>query len=287
VLLRVCVKNKAYGGAGQSVPVLRDLEFEARPGSVTCLYGSSGCGKSTLLRILSGLDEDYEGEVLLDGVQVTKPTREIGLTVQQAASFDWLTVAENISFALRYDRTLAGSWIRRLFGLTDRQRARAEAERMAELVGLAPVDLDKYPEQVSGGMKQRMAFGRALLPNPKVLLLDEPFSSLDYESRRSLQDVVLRARRIFNIAFVCVSHDPEEVLYLADEVIVLGGTPATVVHRFAPALPAHGAADSLYTPEFQQAKKELRGWLTREPQNKCLNPTTQNSLIFSSRGPVG
>jgi NitT/TauT family transport system ATP-binding protein len=140
-------------------------------------------------------------------------------------------------------------------------RVSAEAERLAKIVGLSQSDLAKYPEEISGGMKQRMAFARALLPNPQVLLLDEPFSSLDFESRQSLQDVVLRVRDELGTAFVCVSHDPEEVLYLADEVFVLSGTPATIVHRARPKLPYHGTGEKRYTQEFQLAKKELQSWL--------------------------
>jgi NitT/TauT family transport system ATP-binding protein len=110
-------------------------------------------------------------------------------------------------------------------------------------------------------MKQRMAFARALLTNPQVLLLDEPFSALDFESRQSLQDVVLRVRDEFNTSFVCVSHDPEEVLYLADEILILGGSPASVMHRTKPHLPYHGSEETRYTQEFQQSKKDLQKWL--------------------------
>ena len=106
-----------------------------------------------------------------------------------------------------------------------------------------------------------MAFARALLPRPKVLLLDEPFSSLDFESRQSLQDVVLRVREELGTSFVCVSHDPEEVLYLADEVLVLGESPARIVHNLTPDLPYSGTEEKRYSQEFQRAKRDLHEWL--------------------------
>jgi ABC-type nitrate/sulfonate/bicarbonate transport system ATPase subunit len=227
------------------------------------VYGPSGCGKSTLLRIIAGLETDYYGSVELNGRPVTHPTKDIGLTVQAYVSYDWLTVASNITFGLRYSRHQSNNeWLRRFSGKVDPVRISTEAERLAKIVGLSKPDLAKYPEEISGGMKQRMAFARALLPNPQVLLLDEPFSSLDFESRQSLQDVVLRVRDELGTAFVCVSHDPEEVLYVADEVLVLRGTPATIVHHARPKLPYHGTGEKRYTQEFQLAKKELQSWLT-------------------------
>ena len=260
--LRISIADKSYVRNGGSVKVLAEIAFTVPASTITCLYGPSGCGKSTLLRIIAGLDYSYSGEVILDGRRITRPTRDIGLTVQTLVSYEWLTVAQNITFGLRYAEAIhRGSGLGRLFGRTDRGLAQAEARRLADIVGLTPADLDKYPEEISGGMKQRMAFARALLPGPKVLLLDEPFSSLDFESRQILQDVVLRAREELGTSFVCVSHDPEEVLYLADEVLVLTRSPATIVHKFFPSLPLPGSEERRYTPEFQQAKKDLHSWL--------------------------
>jgi NitT/TauT family transport system ATP-binding protein len=138
-----------------------------------------------------------------------------------------------------------------------------QAKRLASIVGLSTADLRKHPEEMSGGMKQRMAFARALLPRPQVLLLDEPFSALDFESRQSLQDVVLRVREELGTSFICVSHDPEEILYLADDVLVLKGSPARIVSRNRPELPYQGSPEKRYSQDFQKAKKELYGWLAQ------------------------
>lgn len=264
--LHVSIVEKSFGKNGDTTKILSDISFDVSAGLIVCLYGPSGCGKTTLLRIIAGLDTDYIGQIRLNGHQITSPTKNIGLTVQTLVSYDWLTVADNITFGLRYSNhngNGTGSWLSHLFGRVDPELAAVEAERLAAIVGLSKADLLKYPEEISGGMKQRMAFARALLPRPKVLLLDEPFSSLDFESRNALQDVVLRVREQLGTSFVCISHDPEEVLYLADEVLVLTKSPSKIVHRFSPSLPKHGNSESRYTQEFQQAKKELHEWLTR------------------------
>lgn len=257
--LQVSVAEKSFPSNGTRTSVLSDVAFDVPAGSIVGLYGPSGCGKSTLLRIVAGLDTDFRGEVELNGEPVSHPTRRIGMTVQTLISYDWLSVGDNITFGLRYAKAQQNAtWLRRLTGQVDPHRAREEAERLGAIVGLARSDLSKYPDEISGGMKQRMAFARSILPRPQVLLLDEPFSALDFESRQSLEDAVLRVRDELGTSFICVSHDPEEILYLADEVLVLAGTPASIIHRFKPELPSD---EKRYTQEFQQAKKELYGWL--------------------------
>lgn len=264
-MLEVDIQRKAFGTNGGTSTVLEsrsdgDLRFSVRPGQIVCLYGPSGCGKSTLLRMISGIDTDYAGTVHLNGTPVVAPTRRIGLTVQGHAAFDWLTVADNITFGLRYHEQNGTPWWRRLVGAPNPIEARAEALRLADLVGLLEPDLEKYPEQISGGMKQRMLFARALLPRPELLLLDEPFSSLDYESRNALQEVVLRIRDQTGTSFICVSHDPDETLFIADEVLVLGGKPARIIHREQPGF--RGCSRARFTVEFQEAKQRLHSWLS-------------------------
>ena len=263
--LSVRIDRKAFRSRGNTANVLSNVEFDVPKASITCLYGPSGCGKSTALKIIAGLDRDFSGEVLLNGEQILRPTQKIGMVVQTQVTYDWLTVAENMTFGLRYSKhsrqtSLAG----RLLGKVDPARSRVEAIRLAKLVGLSEADLEKYPSEISGGMKQRMAFGRALVLNPEVLLLDEPFSSLDYESRQALQDVVLRARDEAGVSFVCVSHDPEEVLYLSQEIVCLGTCPATVTEMLHPDLPLYGDPEMRFTMEFQRAKKNLRSKLNQD-----------------------
>jgi NitT/TauT family transport system ATP-binding protein len=261
LLLHVDIQRKIYHN-GQAVlqsQILGDLAFDLRDGEIRCLFGASGCGKSTMLRLIAGVDSVYEGEVMLDRKPVTGPTRTIGMVMQGDASFPWLTVAENITFAMRYNgssRSLAA----RALGITDRREAREKARELAALVQLPIESLDRYPGEISGGMKQRMLFARALLSNPRVLLLDEPFSSLDYESRQKLQNVVIDVRDRLGIAYICVSHDPDETLFIADEILLLSGKPARIVQRRSPGF--RGDRAKQFTVEFQQAKQELHGWLS-------------------------
>jgi len=254
-MLTALIHSKFFRSTRGFQPVISELSLEVSPATIVCLYGSSGCGKSTLLRILAGLDLEYGGWVELDGRLLDGPTREIGLVVQTQVCFSWLSVLDNISFGHRF-REMAGP----------RRALRLETDpmRLATLVGLNAEDLGKYPEQLSGGMKQRMAFARALLPSPRVLLLDEPFSALDFESRQALQDVVLKTRELYGTSFVCVSHDPDEVLYLADRVLILGGNPTRLLTDYSPPLPSPRYPELRYSAVFQQAKRELRSWLNRK-----------------------
>ena len=262
--LNVSVEEKSFRNKENISNVLSNVSFVVPPHSIIGIFGPSGCGKSTLLRIIAGLDTNYAGSVQLNGQSVTHPTRNIGLTVQTQISYDWLTVADNITFGLRYAPGVNGTgFFRRLIGKVETKNAMEQAKRLASIVGLSTADLRKHPEEMSGGMKQRMAFARALLPRPQVLLLDEPFSALDFESRQSLQDVVLRVREELGTSFICVSHDPEEILYLADDVLVLKGSPARIVSRNRPELPYQGSPEKRYSQDFQKAKKELYGWLAQ------------------------
>jgi ABC-type nitrate/sulfonate/bicarbonate transport system ATPase subunit len=259
--LEVEIERKEYVRGNRRTCILQDVRFRVPSGSITCIYGRSGCGKTTALRIIAGLDTDYRGHVRLGDALVGGPTQQIGMVVQTPLAFDWLTVAGNLTFGLRYIANgRSVSWWRRLFGVVDTTQMLSEAERLSDLVGLSRSDLAKRPLDLSGGMKQRMAFGRALLLEPQVLLLDEPFSSLDFDARQSLQDLVLKIRRELGTTIICVSHDPEEVLYLADQVVVVDGSPAQVVHQYAPAIPGRGLSDARYSEDFQSAKRYLRSF---------------------------
>lgn len=196
------------------VPVLRGADFRVEEGEFVCLLGPSGCGKSTLLNLAAGFLLPDSGRVVFDGVPVNTPGPERGMVFQEPTLFPWLTVFGNVAFGLR----VSGIRKRELEG-----RVR-EALR---LVGLEGVDA-QYPHTLSGGMRQRVALARVLILEPDVILLDEPFSSLDANSREGLQDELLNIWQAHRRTLLFVTHSVPEAAYLADRVIVMGPPPASI-----------------------------------------------------------
>lgn len=201
--------------------VLQDLNLAVRPSEIACLIGPSGCGKSTLLRILSGLERDHTGRVVIDGREITGPNRAVGFMFQEPRLLPWLTVRDNI-----------------LLGLP-RAKRRDPGALVATL--LAQVHLEgserALPRQLSGGMAQRVALARALATEPSVLLLDEPFSAVDALTRMSLQELVLAIWQRTRITMLLVTHDLDEALYLSDRVLVMTGRPAALTEVIELGLP--------------------------------------------------
>jgi ABC-type nitrate/sulfonate/bicarbonate transport system ATPase subunit len=178
--------------------------------------GPSGCGKTTLLRMIGGLDTPTTGQILLDGVPAGRPDWRRGMVFQSYSSFPWLTVAENVAFGMRYRSDLSES---------DKL---ARCDHYLDLVGLYEFS-DAYPNQVSGGMRQRIAIARTLAAGSGVLLMDEPFGALDAQRREQLQIEVRRIQRRDSKTIVFVTHDVEEAMFLADRVIVFSKRPARVI----------------------------------------------------------
>ena len=226
LVLSVSGLGKRYGAEGPAA--LDDVSFEVSAGELLTVVGPSGCGKTTLLRLLSGLTRPSDGAVLLDGVPVTEPPRQVALVFQDygRSLFPWLTVLRNVTFPL-HGR-----------GLSRPERV-ARAESLLAELGLAGVER-KYPWQLSGGMQQRVAIARALAPRPELLLLDEPFASVDALTRAELQDVLLRVHDGLGearVTIVHVTHDIDEAVYLADRVLVLASAPGRVVGEVEVGIP--------------------------------------------------
>ncbi|HSI98144.1 MAG TPA: ABC transporter ATP-binding protein [Gaiellaceae bacterium] len=217
-VLRVEGIAKRYSADGPAA--LSGVSFEVAEGELLAIVGPSGCGKTTLLRILCGLTSPTEGAVLLDGRRVTRPPREMAIVFQDYSRslFPWLTVLRNVTFALRRSDL-------------PKQGKIARAHAVLREMALEDVP-EKYPWQLSGGMQQRVAIARALAPHPEVLLLDEPFASVDALTRAELQDVLLQVherREGRRATIVHVTHDIDEAVYLADRVLVMGSHPGRVV----------------------------------------------------------
>lgn len=205
--LHIQVAHKRYGERA----VLDGIQLRVQQGEIVSLIGASGCGKSTLLRIVSGLDRDYQGVVQLDGRKLAGVTREIGFIFQEPRLLPWLNVADNIAFDIAH---------------TGYNHARVEQL-------LEEVDLKGYeqalPKQLSGGQAQRVAIARGLYSRPKVLLLDEPFSAVDAFTRIRLQNLLARIAHDHGITVLLVTHDVDEAVFLSDRVLVIGGSPGTVL----------------------------------------------------------
>jgi NitT/TauT family transport system ATP-binding protein len=197
--------------------VLRDISFGVTSGEFVCIVGPSGVGKSTLLRCLSGLQRPTDGSVLFQGAPVTGPPRELALVFQDYSRslLPWASVIDNVALPLR-----AG-------GVRKAAARDAAAAALAE-VGLGKVAPSAYPWQLSGGMQQRVAIARALAYQPSIVLMDEPFASVDAQTRADLEDLVRRLQVELGLTVLLVTHDIDEAVYLSDRIVALAGSPAGV-----------------------------------------------------------
>jgi NitT/TauT family transport system ATP-binding protein len=216
--------SKSFSGRRKAVQMkaLHDFNLEVNEGEFVCVVGPSGCGKTTLLKIIAGLEVPSAGSVSLDGKQVVGPGRDRGLVFQDFALFPWRNVRDNIVFGPEVLRVL----------LQERQEI---ADRYIKLVGLSGSE-HKYPAELSGGMKQRVAIARALANDPDVLLMDEPFGSLDAQTRYLMQNELLRIWNEDRKAIVFVTHSVEEAIYLSDRVVVMTAAPGTIKEIFTVSL---------------------------------------------------
>jgi NitT/TauT family transport system ATP-binding protein len=213
-----------FGEDGTGVLALDGIDLEVPDGQFVSVVGPSGCGKSTLLSLVAGLRRPSRGIVLCDGEPMTAPMpRKVGMIFQEANLLPWLTAIDNVAFPLKL-RHVAKS------------ERRAAAARMLALTGLAGFE-DKLPHQLSGGMKQRVSIARGLVQDPAVLLMDEPFASLDEQTRMLLGDELLRIWSQTRKTVLFVTHSLNEAVYLADRVIVLSARPGRIIDDVAVDLP--------------------------------------------------
>ena len=212
--LLVSSLGKRFASNGSPVPVLDDINFDVTGAEFVCIAGKSGCGKSTLLKILAGFMQPSSGELFIDGRAVSGPGPDRCFVFQEDALFPWLTVGENIGFGLKQQ------------GIPDRQ-IHEKVDRFLDLVGLR--EYESYlPREISGGMKQRVALARVLILNPGVLLMDEPFASLDAQTRHEMQRLLLRLWKEFRHTILFVTHDLTEALMLADRILVMDNQPGRI-----------------------------------------------------------
>jgi NitT/TauT family transport system ATP-binding protein len=232
--------SRTFVAAGRETPALSGIDLEVAEQEFVCLLGPSGCGKSTLLNIVAGFLRPSVGEVLVGGRPVTGPGADRGVVFQEYVLFPWLTVAGNVEFGLSLKGTPAA-------------QRRAIVARYLDLVGLG-AHAEKFPVQLSGGMKQRVAIARALANNPEIILMDEPFGALDAQTREVLQDELGRIQRVEHKTVLFVTHSIREAVYLADRVVVMTSAPGRIKQIFTIKLPE---IRDRFTPEFTHYESEI------------------------------
>ncbi|MFI7319581.1 ABC transporter ATP-binding protein [Streptomyces venezuelae] len=229
----------------KDVTALRDVSLDIGAGEFVAIVGPSGCGKSTLLKLVAGLLAPSSGEVLLGGERVRGPRPDIGYVFQRAALLDWRSARRNILLQAEMRRLPA-------------ERAHARADDLIRMTGLDGFE-DAYPHELSGGMQQRVALCRALLHEPPVLLMDEPFGALDALTREQLNVELNRIWRETRTTVLLVTHSIAEAVYLADRVVVMSPRPGTVTEVIEVGLPPErGYAETLATPAFREATGRVR-----------------------------
>ncbi|MFB6293687.1 MAG: ABC transporter ATP-binding protein [Halonotius sp.] len=206
--------DKRFRSESGVVEALRDVNFAVTEGEFVCIIGASGAGKTTLFRIIAGLEPASEGTVWLDGEPIEGPGTDRGMVFQEYGLFPWRTVLKNVTFGLEQR------------GL-DTEARLDRAREMIDLVGLDGFE-DSYPKELSGGMKQRVGIARALAVDPEILLMDEPFGSVDAQTKGRLHEELLDIWSATNKTVLFVTHDVDEAVTLADRVVVLTGSPGSV-----------------------------------------------------------
>ena len=232
----ICDLRVVFGAKGAEVEAVKKVSLSVKPGEFVSLIGPSGCGKSTLLNIVAGFVEASDGSVTVDGVPVRGPSANRGVVFQQYSLFPWLTVRQNVEFGLRMQ------------GMDGGQR-QTKARTLLGLAGLLAFE-NHFPDQLSGGMKQRVGIVRALATSPQVLLMDEPFGALDSQTRVVMQQILTNMWQQFRISVLFITHDIEESIFLSDRVFVMTARPGRIKAEIPVPLPRPRTPEMTATPEF-------------------------------------
>ncbi len=235
-----------FGTDSGDVSVLKDLSFSVANGSFVALVGPSGCGKSTITRLLSGLMQPVKGEIYISGERVVNPRSSIGMAFQNPVLLEWRNVSDNITLPLEI---VAKS--------SPIKKRKIRAQELLELVGLTEFATNR-PSELSGGMKQRVSLCRALVHKPELLILDEPFGALDAFTKEDLWQTMHELKRKENFTCILITHDLREAIFLADEIIVLTGRPASIQYKVKVNLGKNRKIDDLYSTKTAKTLAILR-----------------------------
>jgi NitT/TauT family transport system ATP-binding protein len=247
-MISICVRNlnKSYRVREGDLPALSSVDLEVGQGEFISIVGPSGCGKSTLLYILGGFIRADSGVIEVGGKAVTGPGTDRGIVFQEYALFPWLTVAQNIRYGLE------------MTGVARREREET-VRRLVSTIGLEGFE-HRFPRELSGGMKQRVAIARTLAYDPNILLLDEPFGALDAQTREIMQDELLRIWQATRKTVVMVTHDVNEAVYLSGRVLVMSQRPGRMIADFSIDIDRSGSREAtMLNADFNTVRNEV--WL--------------------------
>ena len=251
--------NKVFTTGGNDVIALKDINLEIASGEFICLLGPSGCGKSTLLNAIAGFSHPTSGQILAGGKLITEPGPDRGMVFQEYALFPWMSIERNIALGLEIAGKSAAD-------------IKERVDMLLNMLGLTEFRA-RYPKDLSGGMRQRVAIARVLALDSPIMLMDEPFGALDALTRRNLQDELLKIWKVFGTTIVFVTHSIEESIYLADRTIVMTYRPGTIKRDVAIDLPRPRDPSD---PEFNRLKRML-GEMVMEEQQRHHNAETMAS----------
>jgi NitT/TauT family transport system ATP-binding protein len=258
--IQISKVNKVFSTGSREVVALEDINLNVQRGEFICLLGPSGCGKSTLLNAVAGFSPPRSGSIQIEGKSVQTPGPDRGMVFQEYALFPWMTVEKNIAFGLE---------IKKL----PRAMIREKVDELLQMLHLQDFR-DRYPKDLSGGMRQRVAIARVLALDSPIMLMDEPFGALDSLTRRNLQDELLRIWTEFKKTIIFVTHSIEESIYLADRIVVMTYRPGKIKKEVSVVMPRPRDPSSA---EFNNLKKELSLLVmeeqSRHNQEEIMAPT--------------
>ena len=252
-MLEIKAMGKTYGEGADATQAIGNLTFGIEDKEFVCVVGPSGCGKTTLLKCMSGLLAPSTGAVELKGSPVTDPPQEMALVFQEYSRslLPWMSVRGNVTLPLRH-KSLA------------KDERNGLVDDAVEAVGLTGF-IDRYPWDLSGGMQQRVAIARAIAYQPEILLMDEPFASVDAQTRGDLEDLILRVREQYGMTVLFVTHDIDESVYLADRIVVLTPSPTEVMEVLSVDLPRpRDQVETKELPEFARLRAHVYRLIKRE-----------------------
>ncbi len=253
--------GKIYDPEGASIVALQNCNMEVNAGDFVAIVGPSGCGKSTLMNIIAGFDSVSDGEILLDGKPLATPTLEPRpgadrvVVFQNGALFPWKTVVDNVSY---------GPIVQ---GLMSRDEAQEKALQLLKNSGGLDTVAQSYPLQLSSGMQRRVEIVRALMNDPKILLLDEPFRAMDTVSKTTMHNHLLRMFRELRRTVIFITHDLEEAIYLSDKVMIMTSRPGTIKKSLEVSLPRPRRREMLASEAYLELKRQLSAMLHHEARN--------------------